>query len=318
MTKVVIIGGTGHVGSYLVPRLVERGYEVTNVSRGTSKPYKDHPAWKKVNNAVIDRAAEEEKGTFGDRIVKLGGDIVIDMITFDPKQAEALVTALQGKVDQYIFCSTVWVYGYLQSVPASETDPIVPIDDYGGKKLAIEQLLMRKARRNGFPATSFRPGHIVGEGWNPINPLGNANPKVFETIAKGETLTLPEDGRGLLHHVHADDCAQWVMCAIDNRAATIGECFNTVSNQALNLRGYAEAMYRYFGHEPKLAMATMDEWRATIDKTDGDNSWAHIRHSTCCSSDKSKRLIGYSPHYTSLESIQESVQDLIRRGVINA
>ena len=34
MTRVVIIGGSGHVGTYLVPRLVEAGYEAVNVSRG--------------------------------------------------------------------------------------------------------------------------------------------------------------------------------------------------------------------------------------------------------------------------------------------
>ncbi len=32
--RVVIIGGTGHVGTYLVPRLVQAGYEVINISRG--------------------------------------------------------------------------------------------------------------------------------------------------------------------------------------------------------------------------------------------------------------------------------------------
>ena len=34
MAKVVIIGGSGHVGTYLVPRLVEAGHEVVNVTRG--------------------------------------------------------------------------------------------------------------------------------------------------------------------------------------------------------------------------------------------------------------------------------------------
>ena len=37
MTRVVVIGGSGHVGTYLVPRLVEAGFEVVNVSRGTAR-----------------------------------------------------------------------------------------------------------------------------------------------------------------------------------------------------------------------------------------------------------------------------------------
>ncbi|WP_411229123.1 NAD-dependent epimerase/dehydratase family protein [Niallia taxi] len=39
--KVVIIGGCGHIGSYLVPKLVKAGNEVINISRGKSKPYKE-------------------------------------------------------------------------------------------------------------------------------------------------------------------------------------------------------------------------------------------------------------------------------------
>jgi nucleoside-diphosphate-sugar epimerase len=50
----------------------------------------------------------------------------------------------------------------------------------------------------------------------------------------------------MLHHVHADDVAQWLICAIEQRATSIGEAFNNVSSQALTLRGYAEAMYRWF------------------------------------------------------------------------
>ncbi len=45
MAKVVIIGGAGHVGTYLVPRLVEAGHRVVNVSRGVARPYRPHAAW---------------------------------------------------------------------------------------------------------------------------------------------------------------------------------------------------------------------------------------------------------------------------------
>ena len=46
--RVIIIGGTGHVGTYLVPYLVEAGHEVINLSRQQRKPYRPGSAWKKV------------------------------------------------------------------------------------------------------------------------------------------------------------------------------------------------------------------------------------------------------------------------------
>src|SRR5262249_22139908 len=236
MARIVIIGGSGHVGTYLVPALVERGHEVINVSRGTASPYRPHPAWKAIEEVVVERKAEEGEGKFGLRIGGLNADIVIDMISFELERTRQLVEALRGKIEHYLFCSSIWVYGHATSVPSTETDATNAIDTYGVNKARIEAWLCQQARRDGFPATCFRPGHIVGEGWVRINPQANANPNVFSVIAKGEELPLPNLGLEMLHHVHADDVAQWIICAIDRRAAAIGEVFNTVSSHALTLR----------------------------------------------------------------------------------
>jgi uncharacterized protein YbjT (DUF2867 family) len=52
MARVVVLGGTGHVGGYLVPRLVAAGHEVTVVTRGKSRPYRPMGA---VETVVADR-----------------------------------------------------------------------------------------------------------------------------------------------------------------------------------------------------------------------------------------------------------------------
>ncbi|HLY43745.1 MAG TPA: NAD-dependent epimerase/dehydratase family protein [Terracidiphilus sp.] len=318
MARVLVIGGSGHVGAYLLPALVECGYEVVNVSRGTAKPYRLHPAWKAVEQVVIDRKAEEEKGTFGSRMAALNADIVVDMISFTLEQTQQLIEALRGKIEHYLFCSSIWVYGHVTTVPSVETDPINAIDPYGVNKAKIERWLLQQARRDGFPATSFRPGHIVGEGWVPINPQANANPEVFSRIARGEEIALPNLGLEMLHHVHADDVAQWIICAIAHRAASIGEVFNTVSSHALTLRGYAEAMYRWFGHEPRLAFAPFDHWKLGLDERDAHSSWGHIMRSSCVSIEKSRQRLGYNPRFSSLEGVQQSVTALIASGRVAA
>jgi nucleoside-diphosphate-sugar epimerase len=316
MSRIVVIGGSGHVGTYLIPHLVERGYKVTNISRGTAQPYRPHSAWKQVTQIKLDRKVEESNGTFASRIVELKPDIIIDMIAFNLESVRPLVEALEGKVGHYIFCSSIWVYGPSTTVPATESMPTYPLEEYGKGKVEVERYLMDKARKEGFPATSFRPGHIVGEGWVPANPQGNFNPEVYSTIAKGEELCLPNSGMEMLHHVHADDCARWVLCAIDNRAATLGECFNTVSAGSMTLRGYAEAMYRFFGQEPSLSYKPVDEWEKLVDKNDAAQTISHISHNPCASIDKSRQRIGYAPRYTSLEAVQESVNALIAAGKV--
>ncbi len=63
----IVIGGTGHVGTYLVPRLVEAGHRVTVVSRGKRDPYTPHGAWRAVNHVIMDRAGDEARGTLAPR-----------------------------------------------------------------------------------------------------------------------------------------------------------------------------------------------------------------------------------------------------------
>jgi len=314
--KTVIIGGSGHVGTYLVPRLVEAGHEVVNVSRNRRPPYQPHPAWDSVRQVALDRIEAEKKGNFGKKIASLKPDIVIDMICFEPESAVMMVEALRGRVAHYLNCGTIWVHGSSEQVPTTEDQPRNPFGDYGVKKAKIEAYLLEEARRTGFPATILHPGHIVGPGWAPLNPAGHFSTSVFERIAHGEPLTLPNLGMETVHHVHADDVAQSFMKSIASWSAAAGESFHVVSPKALTLRGYAEAVYSCFGHKTDIRFLPWEEWRNTVSRGEAEFTWDHIAHSPCMSIAKASRLIGYSPRYTSLEAVRESVFWLIENDVI--
>ena len=64
MSRVVVIGGRGHVGTYLIPALVEQAHDVVNVSRGQARGYRRHVAWSNVEQVSVDRTTEERDGTF--------------------------------------------------------------------------------------------------------------------------------------------------------------------------------------------------------------------------------------------------------------
>ena len=316
MTHVVIIGGTGHVGTYLVPRLVAAGFAVTSVSRSARQPYQPHGAWQSVQTVTLDRTAEEEKGTFGQKILALKPDIVIDMICFTLASAQQLVEALQGQVQHFLHCGTVWVHGSSVEVPTTEMQPRRPFGDYGIQKAAIETYLIDEARRNGLPATILHPGHIVGPGWAPLNPAGHFNPEVFTTLAQGTELALPHFGMETVHHVHADDVAQIFMQAIANWSNAVGESFHAVSPAAVTLRGYAESVAAWFGQEAKLRFLPWEEWKAMQAADEAQKTWEHIAHSPNCSIAKAERLLGYQPRYSSLQAVYESVNWLIEQGVV--
>lgn len=314
--RVVVIGATGHVGTYMIPRLVEAGHEVIALSRGQRAPYQPHSAWKSVQQLSLDRDAEETAGTFGERIRALKPDVVIDMICFTLTSAQHLVESLRGEVQHFLHCGTIWAHGHSVEVPTVEEQPRQPFGEYGIQKWKIESYLLNEARRNGFPATVLMPGHIVGKGWAPLNPAGHFNPDVFVTLAQGEPLTLPNFGLETVHHVHADDVAQAFLQAMAHWNTAVGENFHVVSQAAVTLRGYAEATAGWFGQTAQLKYLAWETWRTTVNEQDAAATWDHIAHSPNCSIGKAQRLLGYQPRYTSLQAVYESVFDMIERGAI--
>jgi nucleoside-diphosphate-sugar epimerase len=317
--RVVIIGASGHVGTYLVPRLVAAGHEVIAITRGQRDPYQAHAAWNAVQGITADRAAEDAAGTFGARVRDLRPDIVIDMICFTLDSARQLVEALRppdaghgSVVQHFLHCGTIWVHGPSVQVPTTEEQPRRPFGEYGIQKAAIEAYLLDQARRNGFPATILHPGHIVGPGWPPLNPAGHFDPQVFARLARGEELALPNLGLETVHHVHADDVAQAFMQALANRSAALGESFHVVSPAALTLRGYAEAVAAWYGQPARLRFLPWEEWRATVSPEQAGATWDHIAHSPSCSIAKAQRLLDYRPRYSSLQAVCESLEWLMR------
>ena len=305
--KTVVIGGTGHIGTYLIPQLFNAGHEVVCVSRQIKEPYQKSPVWEKIEKITIDRSAAEEQGDFGMQIKALKADVVIDLICFTTESAAMLAEALIGEVQHFLHCGTMWVHGFSEQVPTRETQARKPIDDYGMKKAKIEEYLLTLSREKNFPVTILHRGHITGPGWLPVNPAGNLDPDVFTKLANGEEISLPNLGMETLHHVHASDVASAFLNAIENRSNCIGESFHILSEQALTLRGYAMALSNWFGKESIIRFLPWEEWRKANTETNAELTWDHIAHSPCGSIEKAKRLLNYKPGYSSLQAIEEAI-----------
>ncbi|HSW29870.1 MAG TPA: NAD-dependent epimerase/dehydratase family protein [Longimicrobiales bacterium] len=305
--KVTVIGAKGHVGTHLVPLLVECGHDVTAVSRGRREPYTPHAAWASVRSLFADRAAEEERGTFGETIAALEPDAVIDLICFTPKSQEMLIRALRGRCNHLLVCGTAWTHGHPTCVPARECDPRHPFGEYGINKLAMERQLEAETRRGGLAGTTLHPGHIVGVGWAPLNPEGHFDPDVFRRISRGEEILLPNLGMETVHHVHAEDVARLFACCLSQWGQSVGEAFHAASERAMTLRGYAEAMYRWFGQEPRIQFVPWEVWKGQRPGQQVRYTWDHIAHSPNCSMEKAKRLLGFEPRWSSLAAVQQAV-----------
>ena len=314
--RVVVIGGTGHIGTFLVPRLVHAGHDVVSVSRGRRAPYLPSAAWQRVEQIELDRAGSHN--TFGSSIAALNPQVVIDLIAYTLDEVVCLVEAVRGRVEHLLHCGTIWVHGPSIEVPTSEAEPRRPFGEYGCRKANIERYLLDEAAHAGLPATVLHPGHLVGPGWIPVNPVGNFNPRIFSDLAHGREVLLPNLGMETLHHVHADDVAQAFAHAVERRDVSIGESFHVVSPAALTFRGYAERVAAWFGSQPLLRFVPWDEWRRGASDRDVRITEDHLRHSPHCSIRKARQLLGYAPRYSSLAAIRQSLAHLLRDGVIQS
>jgi nucleoside-diphosphate-sugar epimerase len=307
---VVVIGATGHIGSYLVPRLVRGGYEVVAVSRGERTPYHEALDWRSVDRVTADRVAEDAAGTFGARVAGLRPDVVVDLICFTPDSAQQLVDALRPTRPLLLHCGTIWVHGRAARVPLTEDEPRTAYGDYGVRKAAIEAMLHRETLAGGVPSVVLHPGHISGPGWPVITPSGNLDPDVWRRLATGQPLALPALGLGVLNHVHADDVAEAFERAL-TRPAAIGASFHVAAEQAMTCRGLAAAVAGWFGREAVLDLVDWNEFEQRVGPAHAAVTRDHIERGIAASIDRSRSVLGYAPRYSSLATLYQSLRWLV-------
>ena len=316
MSRVVIIGATGHIGSYLVPRLVRGGHEVTAMSRGTRGPYHQSREWDSVTTVTVDRDAADAEGSFGDQVAALHPDVVIDLICFTAASAQQLVDALRPRLPLLLHCGTIWVHGPALRVPVTEDEPRTAYGEYGTGKAEIEALLHHETLAGGVPAIVLHPGHISGPGWPVITPAGNLDPTVWTRLATGQPLALPDHGLGILNHVHADDVAQAFERALSHPGAA-GASFHVVAAQAMTLRGLAAGVAAWFGREPVLEFVDWTEFGRQAGAEHAEATREHTFRGIAASIARARETFGYAPRFSSLEALYEALAWLVADGQVN-
>lgn len=311
MSTAVVLHGNGRIGGYLVPMLVERGYEVVNISRsGKPSPYVENPCWEQVHQVVMDRAAEMTAGTFGETIASLKPDVLVDVRSFTVEDVKPLAQALRGKVRHMLITGTDWVHGRSQFAGCTEDQArdCEEFGPYGYQKHLMSRYLIEQYQKNELPVTIFHPGHLTMKNHLVTNPQGNQNHEVFAKIKRGEEITLPNLGYEMLHHVHTSDVARAYIAALEIGAPSFGQEFHVTSPQAISMRFYAEEVYRWFGHTPNIRYVPFPQWmEEEPNQIHAKRTEDHLLHSLSCSIEKARKILGWEPQYTSLEALYEVV-----------
>ncbi len=233
--KILLIGGTGLISTSITRQLLERGEDVTLYNRG--KREARFPAGAKTilgDRTDFPRFEQQmrEAGEF---------DCVIDMVGFQPAEADSLVRAFAGRCGHLIFCSTVDVYARPENpYPISENAVRNSASDYGRSKTKMEDILFEAGKREDFPITVMRPAQTYGEGGNIVHTFGWTT-TYLDRIKKGKPIIVHGDGHGIWVACHIDDVARGFIGAMGNSKA-FGKAYNLTGEEVLTWNRYAEGV----------------------------------------------------------------------------
>ena len=229
MKKALFIGGTGTISAAIVRRLVnELGWQVWLLNRGNrpeAVPAGAHQVVADINDET--RVREKLKGQFF--------DCVCEFIGFTPDQVERDYRLFRGKTRQYIYTSSASAYHKPAAsyIITEGTTLANPHWEYSRNKIACEEFLMDKYRKEGFPVTIVRPSHTYDERSIPLGVHGNKGPwQVVKRMLEGKPVIIQGDGSSHWHLTFNSDFAVGYIGLMGNRHA-IGEAFHITGDEVL-------------------------------------------------------------------------------------
>ena len=248
--RVVVIGGTGNISTGVVKALLQWGHEVTVFNRGLHRDILP----KGVRYLRGDRKNRE---AFEGLMQAEKFHAAIDMICYEPEDAESDVRAFRG-VKHFINTSTVATFGGpLAEVPTSETSPLRPVIPYGHKKVACDNIVWEARRRGDLPVTIFKPAHTWGQGVPVLRQFGWQDHRWVDRLRQGLPILIADGGVTVWSYCHSDDAGVAYAAAL-GRERCIGQDYILTSPKYRTWLEYTEGVAAGLGCKATLVNAPTD------------------------------------------------------------
>jgi len=241
MSKILVTGGTGYIGSHTLVDLIEAGFEVISVDNYINSDAKPLESIKEitgiqVKNYAVDlcdaKALKEvfEENTDIEGIIhfaalKSVGDSVADPVLYFRNNLVGLINliecTLKYKIKNFIFSSSCTVYGNTEELPVTESTPEQEAESpYGRTKQIGEKMLKDAFNNTNTKCIALRYFNPAGAhssiklGESPVNKALNLVPVITETaIGKRDGMTVfgkdydTRDGSCIRDYIHVMDLA---------------------------------------------------------------------------------------------------------------
>ncbi|SFL41374.1 Nucleoside-diphosphate-sugar epimerase [Halogranum rubrum] len=298
---VLLVGGTGLISTGITRQLDAAGHDVTCYTRGET----DARIPESVEFVHGDRTDYEK---FEAQMADLDVDAVVDMVCFTPEDAESAIRAFSGRVDRYVFCSTIDVYSRpVARMPLTEETPRhPPTSEYGEGKADAEDRFFAAYADEGFPVTILRPWHTYGEGGQLIHTLGDAT-SYLDRIRAGKPIVVHGDGTSVWAPCHRDDVARSFVSAVETEGVE-GEAYHVTAEEHLTWNEYHRTVATALdAPEPDLVHVPTEVLTDLVpERTTGLRD--HFQYSTVFDNSKARAALGHEQTIGWEEGVRRTVE----------
>ena len=311
MSKFLITGGSGYIGSTTASRLLRKGHDVIvvdDLSRGHAHNVEPHRlrVLNLCQTAEVERLLEAERF---DAVVHFAAYIAVGESTKVPELyfsnnvggSISLLTAMaKTGVSRLVFSSSAAVYGTPERIPITEDQPFHPVSPYGETKVMVEKVLgwmdqfrgIRNIPLRYFNACGADPDSGRGEEHDPETHL---IPLLFRAIRTGKPVTIfgndydTKDGTCIRDYIHVSDLADAHISALDHlMAGGNSEAFNVGTGSGLTVMEVLRAVEEVTGHKVPYAVGP---------RRAGDPP------ALVANSDKLRKVLGWKPERSDIRTI---------------
>ncbi len=305
--KVLILGGAGFIGSHLTERLIQQGASVTvfdNLQTGRMANLQavlKHPHFRFIQAEVRDRKKVNEAVPGHEIIFHFCDDSDIRSAAEHPDSyVEQNIMGLfyvlesmrRNGIRNILFPSSTTVFGEMGKAPASESHgPMIPLNLYGGAKLAAEGLISGWAHTYDFHAVLFRFVGIIGGRMD----HGVVHDFVRKLQNDPTQLEILGDGSQRRSFVLVDDCVEAMLFAM----ASTEKNYNLVhigNQDAISVNETATAIFEVMGLQG-----------VKQNYTGGKVGWKGDATSNFIATETLTAL-GWKPRYSSREAVAEAAR----------
>ncbi len=251
--KVLVTGGAGFIGRWVVQRLLADGIDVwvlDDLSNGNERNLEEFAGDSNYHGLAIGDVSDSQCVA---RLFSTGYDVCIhsaaqvnvqESLDNPEKSFKTNVTGTYNVLDcalksdtRVVIIGTCMVYDMAQSKGISELSPVKPASPYAGSKLAAENLALSYYHGLGLPVVILRPFNTYGP-FQKTNMEGGVVSIFIRSKIAGSKIEVFGDGTQTRDFLYVEDCADFIVKAAFSDSA-VGEIINAGAGKDITINDLA-------------------------------------------------------------------------------